>query len=89
MCLIKEFNLGLRKCAVSILKRGKFLNSEGIKLPDDEIMKKVKENINSYLRIEALDKIKGNEKKNKVLKECKRRQKEHKLNGNDKVKKKK
>ena len=72
----------------SIMKRGKILKSEGIKLPDGEVMKQVGQEGYTYLSIIELDKIKKTKMKEKITKEHKRRQKlvlKSKLNGRNKV----
>ena len=67
------------------MKRGK---SEGIKLPDDEVMKQVGREGYMYVGIIELDKIKETEMKEKINKEYKRNQRlilKSKLNGRNKV----
>ena len=55
-------------------ERGKIVKSEGIKLPDGEVMKQVGQEGYTYLGIIELDKIKETEIKEKNPKEYKRRQ---------------
>ena len=64
--------LGLKKCGVVILKKGKLVKFDGIHLPNQEIMKEVDENGYTYLGILELDEIKEHEMKNKVTAEYKR-----------------
>ena len=69
-------------------ERGKIVKSEGIKLPDGEVMKQVGQEGYTYLGIIELDKIKEAEMKEKITKEYKRRQRlilKSKLNGRNKV----
>ena len=56
------------------MKRGKIVKSEGIKLPNGEVMKQLGQQVYTYLGIFELDKIRKTEMKQKVIKECKRRQ---------------
>ena len=56
------------------MKRGKIVKSEGIKLPNGEVMKQLGQQVYTYLGIFELDKIRKTEMKQKVTKECKRRQ---------------
>ena len=51
------------------MKRGKIVKSEGIKLPDCEVMKQVGQEGYTYLGIIELDKIKETEMKEKISKE--------------------
>ena len=79
---------GIKKCGILTMKRAKFVKSEGIKLPDGEVMKQVGQEGYIYLGIIELDKIKETEKKEEITKEYKRRQRlilESKLNGRNKV----
>ena len=68
----REF--GIKKCGILTMKRGKIVKSEGIKLPDTEVMKQVGQEGYTYLGIIELDKIKETEIKEKKPKEYKRRQ---------------
>ena len=65
----KEF--GMKKCGILTMKRGKVFRCKGIRLPTSEVMKKVKKEGYIYLGIVELDKIKGNEMKEKTTKEYK------------------
>ena len=79
---------GIKKCGILTMKRGKIVKSEGIKLPDGEVMKQVGQERYTYLGITELDKIKETEMKEKITKEYKRRQRlilKSKLNGTNKV----
>ena len=64
--------LGLKKCGVVILKKGKLVKFDGIHLLSQEIMKEVYEKRFTYLGILELDEIKEHEMKNKVTAEYKR-----------------
>ena len=82
----KEF--AIKKCGVLTMKRGKIVKSEGIKLPDGEVMKQVGQEGYTYLGIIQLDEIKETEMKEKITKEFKRRQRlilKSKLNGRNKL----
>ena len=57
---------GIKKCWVLVLKRGKIVNCEGIKVPNDEIIKEVGQEGNTYLGIVELDKVRENEMKDKT-----------------------
>ena len=79
---------GIKKCGILTMKRVKIIKSEGIKLPDGEVIKQVGQERYTYLGIIELDKIKETEMKEKITKEYKRRQKlilKSKLNGRNKV----
>ena len=79
---------GIKKCGIRKMKRGKIVKSEGIKLPDGEVMKQVGQEGYTYLGIIELDKIKETEMKEEITKEYKRRQRlilKSKLNGRNKV----
>ena len=83
-----DMEFGIKKCGILTLKRGKIVKSEGIKLPDGEVMKQVGQEGYTYLGIIELDKIKETEMKEKITKEYKRRQRlilKSKLNGRNKV----
>ena len=71
------------------MKRGKVVRCEGIKLPNNEVMKEVEKEGYTYLGIVELDKIKENEMKDKTIKEYKQRLRlilKSKLNGRNKIK---
>ena len=79
---------GIKKCEILTMKRGKIVKSQGIKLPDGEVMKQVGQEEYTYLGIIELDKIKETEMKEKIAKEYRRRQRlilKYKLNGRNKV----
>ena len=79
---------GIKECGILTMKRGKIVKSEGIKLPDGEVMKQVGQEGYTYLGIIELDKIKETEMNKKKTKEHKRRQRlilKPKLNGKNKV----
>ena len=78
----------IKKCGILTMKRGKIVKSEGIKLPNGEVMKQIGQERYTYLGIIKLDKIKETEMKEKITKEYKRRQRlilKSKLNGRNKV----
>ena len=65
---------GLEKCAVLVMKRGKVTKSDGIRLPDDRVIKSIhEENGYRYLGILQSDQVLCNEMKEKVSAEYKRR----------------
>ena len=79
---------GIKKCGILTMKRGKIVKSEGIKLPDGEVMKQVGQEGYTYLDTIELDKIRETEMKEKITKEYKQRQRlilKSKLNGRTKV----
>ena len=79
---------GIKKCGILTMKRGKIVKSEGIKVPDGEVMKQVGQEGYTYLGIIELDKTKETEMKEKITKEYKQRQRlilKSKLNGRTKV----
>ena len=79
---------GIKNCGILTMKRGKIVKSEGIGLPDGEMMKQVGQEGYTYLGIIELDKIKETEMKEKITKEYKRRQRlilKSTLNGRNKV----
>ena len=53
---------GMRKCGILTMKRGKRVRSEGLKLPNNEVMKEVEKEGYTYLGLVELDKIKENRK---------------------------
>ena len=80
--------LGLKKCGVVILQKGKLVKFDGIHLPNQELMKEVDENGYTYLGILDLDKIKEHEMNIKVRAEYNRRLRlilKSKLNGKNKT----
>ena len=80
-----KMEFGIENCAVLVLKRGKVVKSEGIKLPDNKKMRLLEENEGyKYLGILQADQIKEKEMKEKVENEYKRRVRklqDTKLNG--------
>ena len=80
-----KMEFGIEKCAILVLKRGKVVKSEGIKLPDNRKMRSLNENEGyKYLGILQADQIKQKKMKEKVGNEYKRRVRkllETKLNG--------
>ena len=60
---------GIKESGVLSMKRGKIVKSDGIKLPDGEVMKQVGQEGYTYLGIIELDKIKETEMKEKITKE--------------------
>ena len=65
--------LGLKKCRVIILKKGKLVKFDGIHLSNQEMMKEADKNGYAYLGILEFEEIKEHEMKNKVTAEYKRR----------------
>ena len=59
----------IKKCGILTMKRGKTVKSEGMKLPDSERMKQVRQDGYTYLGIIEFDKIKETEMKEKITKE--------------------
>ena len=79
---------GIKKCGILTMKRGKIVKSEGIKVPDGEVMKQVGQEGYTDLGIIELDKTEEIEMKEKITKEYKQRQRlilKSKLNGRTKV----
>ena len=64
-----DMEFGIKKYGVLTMKRGKIVKSEGMKLPDGEKMKQVRQEGCKYLGIIKLDKIKEIEMKEKITKE--------------------
>ena len=81
---------GIEKCAMLVLKRGKVATSNGIKLPDESVIKSVKDGESyKYLGMLQADQIKHHEMKDKVMKVYKRRVRkilETKLNAGNLIK---
>ena len=50
---------GMRKCGILTMKREKVVRNEGLKLPNNEVMKEVEKEGYTYLGIVELDKIKS------------------------------
>ena len=58
---------GLEKCAVLVMKRGKVTKADGIRLPDDRVIKSIHgENGYRYVGILRSDQLLCNEMKEKV-----------------------
>ena len=79
---------GLNKRGVLVVKSGKIVKQNGIKLPNGQMMKKIDESGYKYLGIVEMDKIKETEMKDKFASEYKRRLKlvlKSKLNGKNKI----
>ena len=64
---------GLKKCRCVILKRGKVVATEGVVLPDRQIMRPIEEDVYKYLGILKTDKIEESEMKVKFGKKYIRR----------------
>ena len=64
---------GIKKCAVRILKRGKIIQCDGVKLPDYQEMKQMEEGGCKYLGILEGDQIMEKEMKEVFRKEYPRR----------------
>ena len=64
---------GLDKCAVLVLKRGKMIRKEGIKLPDGRHMREINHDGYKYLGVLQFDFIMNREMKEKVKSEYIRR----------------
>ena len=64
---------GIEKCAMLVLKRGKVVSSNEIKLPDESVIRSIKDG-ESYKNLGMLqaDQIRHQEMKDKVAKEYKR-----------------
>ena len=80
----------IEKCSMLVMKRGKKVKSDEIKLPDDTVMKALRDGEGyKYLGILQADDLQKKEMKIKVLNEYKRRVREivkTKLNGRNIVK---
>ena len=60
---------GIDKCGILVMKRGRYKNSEGIKLPNDQEIKEINlDNGYKYLGILEADGIKDKEMKEKIRK---------------------
>ena len=66
-----SIEFGIKKCGILIIKRGKIVKSEGLKLPNGEGMKQVGQERYTSLGIIELDKIKETEMKEKMTMEYK------------------
>ena len=68
------WTFGLEWCAVLVMKKGTVSQSDGIRLPDDEVIKSIhEENIYKYRGILQLDKVMCDAMKEKLGNEYKRR----------------
>ena len=79
---------GIKKCGMLLLKRGKVVSSEGVSLPDGQIMKEIDDTGYKYLGILEYDKLKEKKMKDVFTAEYKRRIKlvlKSKLNGKNKI----
>ena len=80
---------GLEKCAMLVMKKGKVSKSDGIKLPDDKVIRLIhNENGYKYLGVLQLDKVMCDAMKEKVGTEYRRRVKKvlkSKLNGGNMI----
>ena len=81
---------GIEKCSTLVLKRGKRIKSDGIKMPDDKVIKSLKGGEGyKYLGVLQADEVQVKEMKGKVGSEYKRRVRkilETKLNGGNVIK---
>ena len=64
---------GIDKCAMLVMKRGKIVNSDGIQLPNDKVIKSLEGESYKYLGVLEADEVMVNEMKDKVKKEYYRR----------------
>ena len=84
-----RMEFGIQKCGVLILKRGKVVKSQGIKLSSDDVVEEVGKNGYKYLGIIESDKIEEEAMKKTFRKEYLRRVRlvlQSKLHGRNKVK---
>ena len=68
-----KMEFGLSKCGVLIMKRGKVVKSEGIRMPDGRMMKNIEEGEHKYLEILEADGVKHQEMKGQIKKKYIRR----------------
>ena len=69
-----KMEFGLSKCAMIVIKRGKLVRSEGIKMPDGEVLKSLEDGDEyKYLGVLEADNIKHETMKNNIKKEYVRR----------------
>ena len=67
-------DFGIEKCSMLVMKRGKKTTSDGIKLPDNIVIKSLKEGERyKYLGILQIDEVQQKEVKRNVRNEYKRR----------------
>ena len=65
---------GIKKCAILVIEKGKFVKSVGIELPDGKVIKSLQEGENyKYLGVLEADRFLGEEMKLNVSKEYFRR----------------
>ena len=79
---------GFEKCGMLLLKRGKVVSSEGVSLPDGQVMKEIDDTGYKYLGILEYDTVKEKKMKDVFAAEYKRRIKlvlKSKLNGKNKI----
>nr|XP_027229447.1 uncharacterized protein LOC113821177 [Penaeus vannamei] len=79
-----KMEFGLSKCGVLIIKRGKVVESDGLRMPDGAMMRKIEESGYKYLGVLEVDGIKHDQMKDQVKKEYTRRVRnilKSKLNG--------
>ena len=85
-----KMEFDINKCAILVLKRGKMVKSEGIKLQEDKVIRSLKEDKEyKYLGILQSDQIKLQKMKEKIENEYKRRVRkilETKLSGENVIK---
>ena len=83
-----RMEFGIQKCGVLLLKRGKVASSEGVEMPDGEIIKEVVKNEYQYLGILEYNKIKESKMKENFRREYLRRTKlimKSRHNGRNKI----
>ena len=69
-----QLEFGIEKCAVLVMKSEKMIKSDGIKLPDEQVMRSLREGEEyKYLGILEADQVKQKEIKEKVASEYGRR----------------
>ena len=68
-----RMEFGIQKCGVLVMKRGKIVKSQGIKLRDGEVVKEIEECGYKYLGVLEVDMIMENEMKTQLKKEYCRR----------------
>ena len=73
LVLILGWSLEWKNCGILTMKGGKVVRCEGIKLPNSEITKEVEKERYTYLGTVELYKFKENERKEKIIKEYKRK----------------
>ena len=68
-----KMEFGLSKCGVLMMKRGKVVESDGLCMPDGEMMRNIEESGYKYLGVLEVDGIKHDQMKEQVKKEYTRR----------------